>query len=83
MKIYTNGKIHTMDEKLPFFRFAAGRKIPTSAKAGFSPAVSEAEICDLGGRTVIPGLIDSHAHTYMAADSEGTRAFIPLSVREL
>jgi predicted amidohydrolase YtcJ len=87
MKIYTNGKIHTMDEKLSVFQAFAVQdgKIADLGESRFlASRYSEAEICDLGGRTVIPGLIDSHAHTYMAADSEAERElFIPLSVREL
>lgn len=87
MIVYGNGKIHTMDEAL---RVASALAV----EDGVVQAVGEteelrrqypqAEFVDLQGACVIPGLIDTHEHLFMAADSEADREMvIPASVEEL
>src|SRR5579864_4907439 len=72
-----NGKIITLDERSTVGEalavrdgkiIAVGRSADIRALAG--PAT---RIVDLGGRTVIPGLIDSHMHAIRAARSEERR----------
>lgn len=87
MKIYVNGKIHTMDGEQGVYEAIAvsGNIIAALGDAdSLTARYPDAEVSDLNGRTVIPGLIDSHAHMYMAEDSEADgELYIPTSVREL
>src|ERR1700728_2473577 len=72
-----NGKIVTVDERFSIASAVAvdGDRVTatgTSAaiRAGAGPA---AEVVDLGGRTVIPGLIDNHNHFVRAAEQAEVR----------
>ncbi len=87
MKLYINGEFHAMDKSLRVFSalLEDGGKI---ADVGESEALMkkypDAEVVDLGGKCVIPGIIDSHTHVFASAFSEKTRElFIPKSVEEL
>ena len=87
MTLYYNGNIHSMDEKLNIYTAMAvcdGEFLEFGTDYDLIHEYPEAELCDLKGKTVIPGLIDTHAHIFMAADSEGDgELFIPTSVEEL
>src|SRR3954470_1802653 len=74
--VLLNGKIVTGDER-GSVREALAIKDGRIVAAGSSAEVRKlagagARIVDLGGRTVIPGLIDSHIHAIRAALSYGT-----------
>jgi predicted amidohydrolase YtcJ len=72
-----NGRIHTMDARntvastvtIRSGRFSAVGDAPPSAAAG--PAT---QVIDLRGRTVVPGLIDTHLHGLDTADRPGYHA---------
>jgi predicted amidohydrolase YtcJ len=59
--ILTNGNIHTLDPTLGVVSSLtlAGERIVSAETA---PGHLQAEVIDLGGRTVIPGLTDAHIH---------------------
>jgi len=75
--VLVNGKIVTVDERFSIVAAVAidgGRVTATGAStdvlAGAGPG---AEVVDLGGRTVIPGLIDNHNHFVRAAERAEVR----------
>lgn len=87
MKLYINGEFHAMDIARNVFSalLEDGGKI---SDVGESDALlakyPDAEVIELGGKCVIPGIIDTHTHIFAAAYSEKTRElFIPKSVSEL
>ena len=68
--IFTNGKIVTVDEQFRIAEAVAVRgdrivAVGTAAEIG-ALASADTETIDLGGRTVIPGLIDNHLHLLRA-----------------
>jgi predicted amidohydrolase YtcJ len=72
--IYFNGKVVTMWDARPDAEAVAIRgsrflKVGTNAEV-LKTAGPETKKIDLGGRTVLPGLIDSHTHPISAALSE-------------
>ncbi|MGH9836473.1 MAG: amidohydrolase [Blastocatellia bacterium] len=72
--IYFNGRIVTMWDARPTAEAVAIRgarflKVGSNAEV-LQTAGSETKKIDLGGRTVLPGLIDSHTHPISAALSE-------------
>lgn len=69
-QVYVNGKIFTSDEGRPFadsMAVSAG-KIVWLGK-GDDLDLTEEEVVDLQGKTVLPGLIDSHMHPIMLAEN--------------
>lgn len=64
--VLTNAQIHTMDAARPIARtlIVAGSEV-VGVDEPFDPA--GADVCDLGGRVVVPGFIDSHNHLSIAA----------------
>jgi hypothetical protein len=67
--IYHNARVHTMDSKRPSARAVAVAADGTIAAVGEDEAVlalrgPSTRIVDLSSRTVVPGLIDAHAHLY-------------------
>ncbi len=76
--IYTNGRIHTLEEARPLASVLAARG-QDLVYVGSSPAEAEARLSraarreDLGGRVVVPGLLDGHAHLV----TEGLRLAMP------
>ncbi|MBQ3055785.1 MAG: amidohydrolase [Oscillospiraceae bacterium] len=83
MTIYENGKIHTMDDSLAVVDSIAvqGGKI---VARGAETQLLEGDRVDLGGKTVIPGLIDTHLHLFTSAESEADgELVIPTSISEL
>jgi predicted amidohydrolase YtcJ len=74
--ILLNGKILTVDPKFSTAEavlIRAGRVVATGPSADLRQLAGEkARLIDLEGRTVIPGLIDSHMHAIRAALSFST-----------
>jgi len=69
VKILHNAKIYTLDQKRPLVsslacdhgRIIAAGKSDTILER-YTKSVGGVELFDLGGRTVIPGLVDTHIH---------------------
>ena len=67
MKVLTNAKIYTMNKKAPEADTIAyeGKEIVYVGN-GWN---GSGEIYNMGGRTILPGIIDSHIHPGMCARS--------------
>ena len=64
-EIFLHGKVHTLSAAgvVEAFGVAVGRFVAVGSSADVTKlACPDAKVHDLAGRTVIPGLIDSHAH---------------------
>ena len=64
-RILTNGRIYTLDAEAPQVEALAvkdGRIIATGGADVVALAGPHTEILDLGGRTALPGIFDSHNH---------------------
>jgi len=70
--VYTNGKIYTVDEAQPWAEavaikdgkfLAVGSNTDVNASTGGSTRV-----VDLGGKFVMPGIVDMHAHPFTGVD---------------
>ena len=84
--LFHNGKIYSMDENDSVYSamVVCGGKLVDFGDETLIEKYPDADLYNLQGQTVIPGLIDTHAHIFMAADSEGDgELFIPTSVEEL
>jgi predicted amidohydrolase YtcJ len=75
--VLVNGKIVTVDDRFTIAQALAirGRRI---VKVGTTVEIEalkgpQTRVIDLGGRTVIPGLIDNHAHWIRAAEHDELR----------
>ena len=67
--LLTNGRIHTMDADASVVDTLVvrdGRVAFAGRRADVNPAVGEA-VLDLGGRRVLPGLVDGHGHLMLLA----------------
>lgn len=75
-KIYTNGVIHTEDAKNPQVDTVVidDGKFTYVGKASGYEFKPEDEVVDLGGKFVIPGLIDSHQHWSLPSETNGRHA---------
>ena len=87
MKLYINGEFHAMDIARNVFS-ALLEENGAISDVGESDVLlakyPDVEVIDLGGKCVIPGIIDSHAHIFMAAYSEMTTILpAPLSNADL
>ena len=72
MKVYTNGKIYTVNENRDWAEAVVtdGNRIVyvgDDAGAKAFAAGTQAEIVDLEGKLMLPGLIDGHCHPVMGA----------------
>ena len=70
-RIFHNGRIYTVNKKQPWAEAVAleGNKIVyvgSSAEA-LKLAGADTEVCDLGGKFMMPGFIDGHIHPLMAS----------------
>src|SRR5712671_2871462 len=74
--VLLNGKILTVDERFPTREAIATREGKIMALGSTAEirklAGPQTRVIDLEGRTVIPGLIDSHMHAIRAAQSFAT-----------
>jgi len=67
--LLTNGRIHTMDAAgsvVDALVIRDGRVAFAGRRADVNPAAGE-PVVDLGGRTVLPGLVDGHGHLMLLA----------------
>ena len=88
MVIYCNDKIYTMSEnRETVTAFAAsddGIIRATGEREELKGIYPDARVEELEGECVIPGIIDTHAHLFMVADSEADREMlIPLNLEDL
>ncbi len=82
MKLYVNGKFHSMDCSRNVYSALLennGKIAELGRSEELISKYPEVEIIDLGGKTVIPGIIDTHAHVFGAAYSE---AEAPLEIHK-
>ncbi len=69
MLLVTNGKVRTMvagEGELTDVLIQEGKIIKTGVNLAASLSGAEVEVLDAGGRTVTPGLVESHCHLGMA-----------------
>lgn len=75
--ILVNGKVVTVDDQFAVAQALAvkNRRIVAVGKSADIRKLADANtrVIDLGGRTVIPGLIDNHAHWIRAAEHDELR----------
>ncbi|MGZ5147281.1 MAG: amidohydrolase family protein, partial [Burkholderiales bacterium] len=75
--VLVNGKIVTVDDRFSVTQavaVAGQRIVAVGSTADMRKlARTDARVIDLGGRTVIPGLIDNHAHWIRAAEHDELR----------
>ena len=75
--ILVNGKIVTVDDRFTIAEALAvrgGRVVAVGTSADIDKLKGpQTHVMDLGGRTVIPGLIDNHAHWIRAAEHDELR----------
>src|SRR5262245_39727780 len=75
--VLINGKIVTVDDRFTVAQALAirgGRIVKVGSNADIEPLKGPAtRVIDLTGRTVIPGLIDNHAHWIRAAEHDELR----------
>lgn len=79
--LYHDATVYTVDEQAPAasaFVVEDGRFVAVGEEEDLAAAFPDAERWSLGGATVVPGLIDAHAHLFglgeslMSADLVGT-----------
>src|SRR5207302_8854733 len=72
--VLINGKVLTMDDRSSVVEALAvldGKILTTGSNASVKSIISpRTRVLDLAGRTVVPGLIDTHAHFKAAGLSE-------------
>jgi len=64
-KIFLNGRVLTMDDRIlqvEALAVAQGRILSIGTTTEIRNSSPEAEVVDLGGKTVMPGIIESHGH---------------------
>ena len=87
MKLYINGEFHAMNKSLDVFSALLeneGKIADTGDSDALVKKYPDAEVCDLGGKCVIPGIADTHTHLCWSAYSEMTTVLpAPLSNKEL
>jgi len=79
--IYYNGAIITIDDKQPTAEAVAvkdGKIMAVGARDGvFETAGDATKMIDLGGKTMLPGFVDSHGHTYLIGLQATTANLLP------
>ncbi len=83
--VLTNGRIHTLDHANAIATSVAirnGRFVSVNAAPAAGPGV---RIIDLGGRTVVPGLVEPHIHIVSLANRPGYHTILEntTSIREI
>ena len=69
--ILTNGRIHTLDRSNTVVSSVTIRNGRFTAVGDRSPQPAGARVIDLGGRTVVPGIIDNHNHIVLMGNRPG------------
>lgn len=69
--VFVNGRIHTMDERNPLVSAVAIRDGRFIAVGDAAHSGGAARVVNLQGRTVVPGLIESHTHFVSLANRPG------------
>jgi predicted amidohydrolase YtcJ len=82
--LVTNANIYTVDEdfsKVQAFAVSEGKIIETGTSADLEAKYESQELIDAKGKTILPGLIDAHAHLYnlglklSRVDLDGTTSY--------
>src|SRR3954468_4283080 len=60
--VLVNGRIHTMDARNTIANTVTIRNGRFMAVGSAGPRAASSQVIDLRGRTVVPGLIDTHLH---------------------
>src|SRR5256712_13675475 len=83
--LFTNGRIYTLEPSSPLVEAVAvrdGRIAAIGRSADLRDSCSGFRRVDLGGRTVVPGFVDSHIHvpsfglSLHLVDLAGTRSLV-------
>src|SRR4051812_50173150 len=69
--VFVNGRIHTMDERNPLVSAVAIRDGRFISVGDAAHPGGHARVVNLHGRTVVPGLIESHTHFVSLANRPG------------
>jgi len=69
--VLVNGRIHTMDARNSIATTVTIRNGRFAAVGNATPRGATSQVIDLRGRTVVPGLIDTHLHGLDTADRPG------------
>jgi predicted amidohydrolase YtcJ len=83
---FINGRIHTMDAPNTVAGWVTIRNGRfTALGSGAPPPAPGAQVIDLGGRTVVPGLIEGHIHSVSLANRPGYHTILEntKSIREV
>jgi predicted amidohydrolase YtcJ len=79
--VYHNGPIVTVDDNLPVAEAVAvknGRIVAVGTRADvLALATGTTRLVDLDGRTLVPGFVESHGHTYMMGIQAATANILP------
>jgi predicted amidohydrolase YtcJ len=80
-----NGRIHTMDGKNTVARAVVIRNGRFVSVGDSAPSGAGLRVIDLGGRTVVPGLVEPHVHIVSLANRPGYHTILEntTSVREI
>ena len=82
--LVTNANIYTVDEafsKVEAFAVTDGKIVETGSTSELNSKFSATEVIDAEGKTILPGLIDAHAHLYnlglklSRVDLDGTTSY--------
>lgn len=80
-RIFVNGRVFTGSSVGDFasaFAVSEGRFVRVGPAADLLAVTPDAEVVDLGGATVVPGLLDAHSHpAYLAALVDAVRCLPP------
>lgn len=79
--VYHNGSIITVDDSLPLAEAVAvkdGRILAVGAESDMLELAGEnTRLIDLEGKTLVPGFVESHGHTYMMGLQAATANLLP------
>ena len=83
--VLVNGRIHTMDAANSIVNTVAIRNRRFVAVNGAAPSGPGVRIIDLGGRTVVPGLVEPHIHSVSLANRPGYHTILEntTSIKEI
>ncbi|MFO7745257.1 MAG: amidohydrolase family protein [Psychroflexus sp.] len=88
--LVTNAKAYTVDDEFSIaeaFAITDGKIIEVGTSSELTNKYSAEEVLDVDGKTVLPGLIDAHAHLYnlglklSRVDLDGTQSYAEVIVR--